>query len=583
MTPIIFDIETNGLNPDKVHCLVTKKGDEVKTFVGNEIPQGINYLADNLIVGHNCIKYDLPVLEKLFNYTHNPEQVHDTLCLSRLVYPDIGKTLDMKLLARGTIDAKTVGKHSLKSWGVRLKYFKGDFAESTDWQDFTQEMLDYCVRDVEITSKLYELLINKGFSKSSIELEHDVTNITKQIEKIGFGFDEQKGKELHATLSNKVNQIKIELENTIEDWEEDLGEFIPKVNNKKLGYQKGVPIRKKKIVKFNPSSRQHIANRLTNLHGWKPKQYTDNGQAIVDEDVLSHLDYPEAKLINEYLCIEKRLGMLADGKNAWLKVVKNGRVHTSYITNLTTARMSSRYPNLQQVPSSHSPYGTECRSLFVPKRGYNLVGADASSLEAACLSHYVYQYPKGKEFADLIMNGDVHTDTQKKVGLPTRAVAKTLLYAVLYGASYKRVAEICECSLPEGKQILDRFYSALPFLKLIRQDIYEKLEATGVIRGLDKRILTVRSTHSSLNLLIQSCGAIVMKKALVILHESLKDLDARIVAMIHDEFQIEARPEISKEVGELAVTSIVKAGEHYNLRVPLRGEYRVGSSWAETH
>lgn len=583
MKPVIFDIETDGFNPSKVHCLVMQHDDEIKTFVGNEIPKGIDLMADNLVVGHNVIKYDLPVLEKLYGYTHNPEHVHDTLCLSRLIYPDIGKTVDMKLLAKGRIDTSIVGKHSLKSWGVRLQLAKGDFGESTDWKTFNLDMLQYCVRDVEITVKLYDLLIKKGFSEECVELEHKIVNITKEQELKGFGFDEQQGKELHAQLSNKVSQIKLKLEETIDDWEEDLGEFIPKVNNKKLGYTKGVPIRKTKTIKFNPSSRQHIANRLQTLHGWKPKEFTEKGQPIVDEDVLEKLEYPEAKLVNEYLTIEKRLGMLADGKNAWLKVVKNGRVHTSYITNLTTARMSSRYPNLQQVPSSHTPYGRECRSLFVPSSGYKLVGADASSLEAACLSHYIYNYPKGKEFAELIMNGDVHTDTQKKVGLPTRAVAKTLLYAVLYGASYRRVSDICECNLNEARDILDRFYKALPFLKIIRQDIIEKLEATGIIRGLDKRILTIRSNHSSLNTLIQSCGAIIMKRALVMLHEKLQKLDAFIVATIHDEFQIEARPEIADEVGQLAVNSIVDAGKYYNLRVPLKGEYKVGNSWAETH
>jgi DNA polymerase I len=583
MTPLIFDIETNGLNPTKVHCLVIKKDNEVLKFVGNDIPKGIDLMANNLVVGHNCIKYDLPVLEKLYNYTHNKDYVHDTLCLSRLIYPDIGNSLDMKLLAKGTIDSSIVGKHSLKSWGVRLQLLKGSFGESTDWQAFTNEMLDYCVRDVEITSKLYTVLIKKGFSKESIELEHDIVEITKELEKTGFGFDEIKAKQFHAVLSNKVNVLKLDLENTFKEWEEDLGDFIPKVNNKKLGYVKGVPVKKTKQVKFNPSSRHHIANRLSFLYGWKPKEYTDKGQPIVDEEVLVNLEYPEAKLISEYLTIEKRLGMLADGNRAWLKAVTKGRIHTTYITNLTTGRMSSRSPNLQQVPSSHTPYGLECRELFIPSHGYKLVGVDAKSLEAVCLSHYVYNYPKGKEFADMLMNGDVHTDTQKRLGLKDRATAKRILYAVLYGASYKRVAEICEVTLSEGKEILDRFYLALPFLKMIRQDIIEKLEATGIIRGLDKRILTVRSNHSSLNLLIQSCGAIIMKKALVLLHRELKNYDARILATIHDEFQIEAKPEITDRVGQLAVQCIEKAGKHFQLRVPVTGEYRVGNNWAETH
>ncbi len=275
--------------------------------------------------------------------------------------------------------------------------------------------------------------------------------------------------------------------------------------------------------------------------------------------------------------------MLSDGKHAWLKVVKNGRIHTNYITNITTGRMSSRSPNLQQVPSVHSQYGTECRSLFTPSIGYVLVGCDASGLEARCLAHYIYNYTGGKEYVDLILNGDIHTYNQKNLGLSNRNLAKTILYAVLYGASSRRVMEILDCSMSQAKEVLDKFYKVLPFLQEIKTDIIEKLEGVGHIKAIDKRILTIRSNHSSLNALIQSCGAILMKKALTILWNKLKGMDAFVIANIHDEFQIEARPEIANEVGKLAVESIKEAGEHFNLRVPLGAEYRVGKSWAETH
>ena len=135
----------------------------------------------------------------------------------------------------------------------------------------------------------------------------------------------------------------------------------------------------------------------------------------------------------------------------------------------------------------------------------------------------------------------------------------------------------------EGKKLLDRFYLGLPFLKEIRQDIVEKLEAVGHINAIDGRKLQIRSTHSSLNSLIQSCGAIIMKKALTLLWNALKDHDAFVVANIHDEFQIEARKELAESVGQVAVKSIEEAGKHFNLRVPITGEYKIGKNWAETH
>ena len=319
------------------------------------------------------------------------------------------------------------------------------------------------------------------------------------------------------------------------------------------------------------------------LKDWKPKKFSETGLPIVDEETLEHLNYPEAKQLNEYLLIEKRLGMLSDGKNAWLKVVKDGRIHCNYITNITTGRMSCRSPNLQQVPSINSPYGKECRELFIPTSGYVMVGADASGIEARSLGHYIYNYKGGAGYVDLILNGDIHTYNQKNLGLKSRALAKTILYAVLYGASSRRVHEILDCSMEEAKEVLQKFNKVLPFLQELKEDILSKLEDQGYIRAIDKRILTIRSQHSALNALNQSCAAIIMKKALTILWEKLKDKDAFVVANIHDEFQIEARPEIADEVGKIAVDSIIEAGLHFRLRVPLGAEYRVGKNWAETH
>jgi len=581
--PIIFDIETDGLNPSKVHCLVLQKDGKEISFIGRDIPKGIDLLADNLIVGHNVIKYDLPVLKRLYSYDHSPDLVHDTLCLSRLIYPDIANSVDYKLLASDRIERSTVGRHSLKAWGQRLNFHKGDFAEINTFDTFTPAMLEYCIQDVKLTSLLYTKLLEKGFSKESIELEHEIANILKLQEDKGFGFDELKAQQLHATLLGRTHDLKLSLENRFPDWQVDLGEFVPKVNNKKLGYKKGVAIRKSKTMKFNPSSRQHISNRLMELRNWKPKKFSETGLPIVDEETLDHLDYPEAKELNEYLLIEKRLGMLSDGKNAWLKVVNKGRIHSNYITNITTGRMSCRSPNLQQVPSINSPYGKECRELFIPSKGYVMVGVDASGIEARSLGHYIYNYTGGKEYVDLILNGDIHTYNQKNLGLKSRALAKTILYAVLYGASARRVHEILDCSMSEANKVLEKFYRVLPFLQEIKEDIIGKLEAFGYIKGIDKRILTIRSQHSALNALNQSCAAIIMKKALTILWDKLKDKDAFVVANIHDEFQIEAKPEIADEVGKIAVDSIVQAGEHFNLRVPLGAEYRVGKSWAETH
>ena len=583
-TPLIFDLETNGLDPDKVHCLVISKESKIHTFIGNRIPDGLDMLSDNLIVAHNGIKYDLPVLKKLYGYSHKKELVHDTLVLSRLIYPDI-KELDVKLLARGRIRSNLVNKHNLESWGCRLQMEKGDYgkANTNVWSSFSNEMLEYCIQDVKITEKLYNKLMDKKFKDKSISLEHEVAFILREQEKKGFAFDKDKAVKLHAKLLDRTNQLKSNLENSFKSWVVNLGMFTPKVNNKRLGYKKGVAVKKTKTVVFNPSSRQHIANRLMKLKGWKPTKFTDAGQPIVDEEVLSDLKYPEAKELSEYLTLEKRLGMLSDGKHAWLKVVKDGRIHTYYVSNIITGRMSSRFPNLQQVPSLNTPYGKECRELFIPSSGKVLVGVDASGLEARCLAHYIYNYKGGKEYTDLILTGDIHTYNMKAAGLKDRALSKRMFYAILYGCSFRKLAEILDVPLQEAKVILDNFYSKLPFLKEIKIDILSKLEDGGSIKAIDGRILQIRSGHSSLNSLIQSCGAISMKQALVILWSELKDLDAFVIANVHDEFQIECKKELAEKVGEIAKRSIREAGTRLKLRVPLEAQYKIGKSWAETH
>ena len=182
--PLIFDIETDGLDPSKVHCLVINREGKIHTFIGNEIPNGLDMMSDNLIVAHNGIKYDLPVLEKLYGYSHKKELVHDTLVLSRLIYPDI-KELDIKLLAKGRILPHSVGKHSLESWGQRLQFEKGDFNKANDWSSFSNEMLEYCIQDTKVTSKLYEKFLSKKFSAHSINLEHQVAFILNEQERKG--------------------------------------------------------------------------------------------------------------------------------------------------------------------------------------------------------------------------------------------------------------------------------------------------------------------------------------------------------------------------------------------------------------
>jgi DNA polymerase I-like protein with 3'-5' exonuclease and polymerase domains len=232
------------------------------------------------------------------------------------------------------------------------------------------------------------------------------------------------------------------------------------------------------------------------------------------------------------------------------------------------------------VPSVGSEYGVECRSLFTVEKGYKLVGCDAASLELRMLAHYM----KDEQYAREIVEGDIHTKNQTAAGLETRAQAKTFIYALLYGAGPAKIGKIVGGSAAHGQKLIDTFLRNTPSLKRLRDKV-EKLSVQGSLPGLDGRRLFIRSSHAALNTLLQGAGAIVMKKALVLLDEQLRryKLDAKFVVNVHDEFQLEVKEEHAQRVGELAVDSIKKSGVVLGLRCPLDGEYKIGDNWCQTH
>lgn len=600
---LIFDLETDGLLDEvtKIHCLVIKDTDtgEVTTCCvpydgSNEDPVcdiewGLLMLQRaDLISGHNIIKYDLPVIQKLYPwFTIDPSKVFDTLVATRLIWANI-KDNDNILLKENRLPGKLFGSHSLEAWGYRLGNYKGDYKGG--WETFTQEMLDYCIQDVEVTSALYEKIVSKNYSQQALELEHQVAWLMAKQERNGFHFDMKKASDLLSRLVQRRGELERELKDYFGSWVIQLPPFVPKVNNKTRGYTKGVPVEKTKTIEFNPSSRDHIADRLSTLYGWKPTVFTEGGKPQVDEVILGELDYPPCKLLTEYLTVQKRISQLFEGGQAWMKCEKQGRIHGSVNPNgAVTGRATHSYPNISQVPSSGSAYGRDCRELFTVPDGWTLVGADASGLELRCLAHYMAKYDGGK-YGEVLLNGDIHTENQKAAGLSTRAQAKTFIYGFLYGAGDAKVGSIVGGTSGDGRKLKDKFLRSLPALKRLT-DAVREASAKGYLVGLDGRQLHVRSSHAALNTLLQSAGAIVCKKWLVLLEEHLSskyrhgwDGDYAFCAWSHDEVQIACRtPEIAAYISEAAPQFVTKAGEAFGFRCPLAGESKMGTSWADTH
>ena len=577
MKQIVFDIEANGLKPTKVWVIVAKELDtsETHTFSGDTLLSFNDYIAglgECEIIGHNIIDYDIPVLEQLLDTDFSKCKVTDTLVMSRLANPS------------------REGGHSLRNWGE--KYLNQAKGEHNDWDTFSQDMVDYCEQDVNVNVLVYKrlLLDLADFGAESISLEHQVQSIVSQQIKTGWLLDQEKAFVLLAELKEKKFDLEDEVQKVFKPLPTYIKEIKPKI--KKDGSMSVVGLKflgddwdsvggefsRIDFPVFNLGSRQQIG-RYLQYFGWKPKQFTETGQAIVDEAVLSTVKgIPEASLIGEYLMIQKRVAQV----QSWLEAVEDdGRVHGYVNTNgAVTGRMTHSSPNMGQVPAVYSPYGRECRDVWTVPEGYKLVGMDASGLELRMLAHYM----NDEAYTNEILNGDIHTANQLAAGLETRDQAKTFIYAFLYGAGDSKIGSIVGGTRKDGQRLKEKFLRNTPALGDLRARV-GLAAARGFVYGLDRRRVTIRSEHAALNSLLQSAGAIVMKKALCLLHEYaiLWGIDFHFIGNIHDEIQTEVRQEKAEVFGRLATACVEAAGNYYELNCPLAGDYKVGNTWADTH
>jgi DNA polymerase I-like protein with 3'-5' exonuclease and polymerase domains len=599
-TFLVFDLESDGLY-DKVtvvHCIVIHDITKQKTFTyGPEsIANALNHLETaDVLIGHNIIFYDLPVLEKLHNFKFNKQTI-DTLVCSRLIWPkEVLNGIDDDYYPQ--VPGGLKGSPSLKAWGYRLSDHKIEFK---DFSQYSEEMAAYCRQDVNVTYKLWEKICKQNYALSALELEHRFAwCINKQI-KAGIPFDTDAALDLVDKLRTKQKELEEKLKEVFPPIVHQ-ETFIPKVNNAKRGYVKGQPFVKTRVEEFNPGSRQQIADRLKQKYNWKSERTTEKGNPILDDDVLEKLPYPEAKLLAEYMLIKKRLGQIADGNNAWLKLVNNdtGRMHGDLITNgCITGRCAHRNPNMGQVPASYSPYGKECRSLFHAPQGWSLIGIDAKALELRCLAGYLARFGD-TNYAKVVIDpeADIHTYNQEMFGVATRDISKRLLYGLLYGCGSLKAGTIIDSNEKNeavlrklGSTAINSFMRGVPALQKLKDGIDEKITERNYLLGLDRRVLHCRSAFKGLNVLLQSAGAIIMKQVVVNIHDNIeKNLglvhgkDWEQMLMVHDEVQLACKPEYVEQIKEQALISFVQAGKYFDFACPIEGDAKVGFTWEETH
>lgn len=621
MTQILFaDCEGDNFLEDitKLWLLQIAEGEdgEVELYADQPgykpIREGLERLKNaEKVAFHNAFGFDYWAINKLYPGTLRFDQIIDTLILSRLM-------------------DSTSMRHNLAELGEALGFPKLHF---DDFSKFSKEMVTYGKQDVVILQQAWkgnEKRKVRSFGKfyetfkRACELEFKVAFVIQKQVTHGFAFDYEAALELESKL--RVEQKELE---------RHLQEVFPPIVHERYSDKTGKRL-KDRIEVFNPGSRDQIAARLIDRYGWKPKKLTPTKKPQVDESILDALPYPEAKLIASYMKLGKKLGQLADGDNAWLKLaVKDQRgsysIHGQINTlGARTHRMSHFRPNVAQVDTD-----PRMRACFVADRDRVLVGCDAEGLELRELSHFLHPYDGGR-YVEIVHSGDkskgtdIHTMNKIAAGLYLRDSAKTMIYAHNYGAGDPKLGTIITDEL---RLIIDALTSENPTkaqLKIIEEvtgqitlaeaqyrlksikslpsagrelrskievgivglgDLISKCKRThhkqGAMPGHDGRWIPSNGDNSALNTLLQGNGSIVMKQALAVFDDEMTRLQLLdqfdYCANVHDEFQITSHPDISQKVAEVGKWSITRAGELLEVRCPLVGSADIGMNWSETH
>lgn len=581
---VVFDIETDGLNPTAIHLMVAKE----VGVKGNYIIRGPKAFAKfapkvTKWIAHNGVGFDNKVVEKLWGYKIPLSKTVDTLVLSRL------------------FDPTRKGGHRLEDWGKRLGEYKGEF---NDWSQYSEEMKEYCKQDVKVTELVYQELMKEGakFSQSSINLEHQIHAIMCEQEVNGFELDTDLAEEIYTTCLAETNRIEAEIKEFMVPIAVPVKEVILKhkkdgsifANQLLEGCNVQGDYTKIMWEEFNLASPTQINKRLDKL-GWKPTVKTKSGDSykICPENLATIPDSaPQAvKGLKVWKVLETRWKLASE----WLQGSKvDGRVHGRVITpGAVTHRAAHRGPNMANIPSvPHGKdgilwkmdglYAAECRQVFKVPEGKLLVGTDAAGIQLRVLAHYM----NDPVYTEQVIDGDIHTFNMNALGkfCKDRPTAKTFIYAFLLGAGVGKIAEILGCNAAQANKSMQNFYEALPTLKRLKSEA-SRAASMGWMKGLDGRILSIGSEHLALSVYLQGGETVIMRLANLFWQRQAKKegINFKQCAWVHDEWQTEVDEHQAHRLGEIQVQSIVDAGKFFKLNCPMDGEAKIGKNWLETH
>ncbi|SHH47821.1 DNA polymerase [Bradyrhizobium erythrophlei] len=617
---VIADCETNGLEGcTELWLIVCKDIDTGIVYTFPHPTQSSDFIAFasnvTLWIGHNFLGFDAPVINRLLRSdVIDLDTVTDTLVVSRMA------------------DYQMEG-HSLEAWGVRLRYPKGDF---NDWNQYSPEMLAYCIQDVELNYKVYlhfKQLIDSPLWQRSLKTEHAMVTISREMHDNGFYFDIDEARRIYDEIIGQLDPLDNELRRSFPPRLKFIREVHPrttkhgtlsrtdfrwKTDGDLSDFSEGATFSLCEWEEFNPGSTRQIVERL-NAAGWKPYEKT-KGHIQCERDLNDHRTRGEvrelaAAKIDHYrqlgwkvskdnldtlpadapaparrlvlrLLLAARARTLTEWFNAYNPVTH--RIHGTFNhIGAWTHRMSHNGPNMANVPTEdpqhldRSIYSNAMRALWSVPVGRNLIGVDAEGIQLRILAHYM----NDPAFIFAVTSGskedgtDPHTLNKNALGhvCKSRDDAKTFIYAFLLGAGTGKIASILGCTLAEAKVAKDNFIAAYPGLLHLKQTIIPADAAAGYFKGFDGRFVKCNSEHHMLAGYLQNGESVIMKEARVLWGKELKRLQIPFlpVNFVHDEWQTEACDDLDtcKQIASVQADAIRQVGESLNLNCPMAGSY----------
>lgn len=622
-----FDLEADNLldKATQVWCGVVKDSNtkQVYKFRPHEIPALLECLDSfDVLMAHNGLGYDWPLLEKLYGYKYKGKKV-DTLIMSRLLNP--------KRLLPPNCPNRSAGPHSVEAWGWRVGRGK---PEHNDWSQFSEDMLHRCSEDVEIQELTFKALMAEAKGKpwrNAFLLSFELfENLAKQ-EQYGWLVDREHLEKCVKQLTRWMDSIDrvitpflpniLDIEETKEKGEY---KYVKKPFLKSGGYSESVsrwcadcgidpglrpvagPFSRINFRKTDLNSGDETKNFLLE-QGWEPREWNtdDDGNKtspkLSKDDPFDGIEGRVGRLVAKRVQCRQRRGIIS----GLLEIIRpDGRIASSVNTLAVTGRATHR--GIVNIPRGTSFYGKQMRRAFICKPGYVIVGTDSDGCQIRMLCGRM----NDPDYTDKVLNGkkedgtDIHSVNMRAAGLPDRDSSKTFFYGFLFGAGDAKTGKIVKGTAARGKQLKEDFLKGLPALGKLVENLQGEWKLTakkrynakfnrmehydGVITGLDGRPITVPSEHMILVYLLQSDEAIFMTRAYNTVWKVLSEKykfgeDFGVLGWFHDEIQIECKPEIAEDVGKICAAAIEESGVYYKIPCPHKGDWGIGRNWFETH